>query len=130
MSLAFDTSILIEIEKENKEILKRLQELRGSYPLPVQLPFISYYEFLRGLKIGNPKNYDELMDFLNSFNVLRTTNKTADILSDLRIKYDGLGIILNLADLLIASQAIENQLIVVTRDKDFEKIQEVKKIIL
>ena len=130
MSLAFDTSILIEIEKEDNQIIKRLKELKKLHPIPAQLPFVSHYEFLKGLKIGKPKNYHELISFLNSFSVLQTTIKTSDILSDLKIKYDRLGISLSLADLLIASQVIENQLILVTMDKDFEKIEEVKKIIL
>ena len=37
---------------------------------------------------------------------------------------------LALADLLISSQVIENNLILVTMDKDFEKIESLKKIIL
>jgi predicted nucleic acid-binding protein len=93
------------------------------------LPFIAYYEFLRGLKVGKPKKYSELKEFVDQFNVLSTTKKTAEILSNLRIKYDASGEKLPLADLLIASQIIENQLVLVTKDKDFERIKELKKII-
>jgi|SRR3989338_1609030 len=129
MILAFDTSILIEIERGNKEIVKKLHELRKIYPMPVLLPFISYYEFLKGLKIGKPKNYNELMNFLRKFIFLQTTIITADILSDLKIKYQKKGEDIPLVDLLIASQIIENHALLVTRDKDFEKIEELKKII-
>jgi len=130
MSLAFDTSILVEIEKRNETIIRELENLSKIHPLPAQLPFMSYFEFLIGLKKRRPKKYEELIKFLNNFNILQTTNKTAEILSDLKIKYDSQGIALSLTDLLIASQVIENQLIIVTRDKDFERIEEVKKIIL
>jgi predicted nucleic acid-binding protein len=130
MTLAFDTSILISIEKEDKEVINKINELRKTHQIPPQLPFIVYYEFLNGLKIGKPRKYKELLEFLNNFSVLQTTKNTADILSDLKIKYDKLEISLPLADLLIASQAIENHLTLVTEDKDFEKIEELKKIIL
>ena len=130
MSLAFDTSILVEIEKKNETIIRELEHLSRIYPLPAQLPFMSYFEFLIGLKKRRPKRYNELIEFLNNFNILQTTNKTADILSDLKIKYDLQGIVLSLTDLMIASQIIENHLTLVTKDKDFENINELKKIIL
>ena len=129
MSLVFDTSILIAIERGDKEAILTLEKLKKIHPLPAQLPFIGYYEFLKGLKIGKPKKMEELMEFLKSFNVIQITNNTADILSDLKIRYDKLRISLSLADLLIASQVIENRLVLVTKDKDFEKIKELKKVI-
>jgi len=130
MSLAFDTSILIGIERRDAMVLKELKKLSKIYPLKPQLPFISYFEFLRGLKIRKPKRSGELFSFLNEFNVLSSGKNTARILADLKIKYDGKGIVLPLADLLIASQVIENGLILVTKDKDFEKVDELKKIVL
>jgi len=130
MSLAFDTSILIGIERKDDIIIQKLKKLSKIYPLPAQLPFMSYFEFLIGLKKRKPKKYSELMEFLNNFYTLQTTNKTAEILADLKIKYDSQGIALSLTDLMIASQAMENHLTLVTTDKDFEKIQELKKIVL
>jgi len=130
MSLAFDTSILIDIERQDKKVLKKLKELSTIYPLKPQLPLISHFEFLYGLKRKKPKRFNELLIFLNKFQLLQTTEKTSEILSDLKLKYDQIGISLSLSDLLIASQVIENNLILVTKDKDFEKIEEVKRIIL
>lgn len=130
MTLVFDTSVLVDIEKNNKEIINKIEKLSETYKIPAQIPFITYYEFLRGLKIRKPEKYQELLGFLNEFNMLKITKKTANILSDLKIKYDSLGMPLSLADLLIASQVIENNLILVTKDRDFEKINEIKKIIL
>jgi len=130
MSLALDTSVLIDIEKENQATIKSLRDILAIHPLFPQLPFISYFEFLVGIKIRKPHKYQEIVSFFNKFNILHTTNKTIEILTELKIKYDRLGISLSLADLLIASQVIENQLILVTKDKDFEKIEEIKKIIL
>ncbi len=130
MSLAFDTSVLIGIEKRDSRVIEKLNGLSKSYPLPAQLPFMSYFEFLVGLKKRKPKKYDALIEFLNNFSILQTTNKTAEILSDLKIKYDSKGIAFSLTDLMIASQVLENQLTLVTMDKDFEKIEEIKKIVI
>ena len=130
MSLILDTSILIDIEKGDNYTIRKLSELSKIYNAPVQITFITYYEFLMGLKIGKPNKYNELLNFINSFGVLKITKKTADILSDLKIKYDLKGISLSLADLLIASQVIENKQIMLTKDKDFERIEELNKIFI
>ena len=130
MTLAFDTSILIELERKNQQAIEKIKELSLSQPFPAVLPFISYYEFIRGLKMRRNKDYEKRVAFIDRFNILKTSKKTAEILADLRIKYEHQGITLPLADLLIASQVIENQLTLVTLDKDFEKIEELKKIIL
>ncbi len=130
MSLVFDTSVLIAIEKEDKEIKSELENLSKSYPASPQLTFISFFEYLIGLKIRKSKNFQNNLIFLKKFNVLHTTNSSAEILSDLKIKYDKKGIALSLADLLSASIVIDNNLILITKDKDFEKIEELKKIVL
>jgi len=130
MSLAFDTSILIEIERRNPKIIEKINNMSESYPTSPQLPFISYYEFIQGLKIKNPKDYEKKFAFANKFSVLKTSKKSAEILADLKIKYEKIGFSFPLADLLIAAQTIENNLILISLDKDFEKIEELKKIIL
>ena len=130
MSLVFDTSVLIAIERGNKETINELENLYKSYPSSPQLTFISSFEYLIGLKIRKNKSFQTNLIFLKKFNVLHTTNSSAEILSNLKIKYDKKGIALSLADLLSASIVIDNNLILVTKDKDFEKIEELKKIIL
>jgi len=130
MSLVFDTSILIAIERGDKETISRLGDLYKSYQSSPQLTFISFFEYLIGLKIRKSKSFQTNLIFLKKFNVLHTTISSAEILSDLKIKYDRKGISLSLADLLSASIVIDNSLTLVTKDKDFEKIEELKKIIL
>lgn len=130
MSLVFDTSILIAIEGGDKETINKLENLYKSYLSSPQLTFISFFEYLIGLKIRKSKSFQTNLIFLKKFNVLHTTDSSAEILSDLKIKYDKKGIALSLADLLSASIVIDNNLVLVTKDKDFEKIEELKKIIL
>jgi|APSaa5957512622_1039677.scaffolds.fasta_scaffold02473_4 predicted nucleic acid-binding protein len=130
MSLAFDTSVLIAIERGDENILNKLKELYERYPLSPHLPFMVHFEFSYGLKKRKPKRVEDLFDFLNSFPLLDLGFKTSDILSDLKLKYEKKGLSFSLSDLLIAAQVIENDLILVTRDRDFEGIRELKKIIL
>ncbi len=130
MSLAFDTSILIAIERKDEKVMQRLRELFKKYPLSPNLPFIAHFEFSYVLKKRKPKSFDNLMNFVNSFPLLDLSFKTSDILSDLKLKYNKKGLSFSLSDLLIASQVIENDLILVTLDKDFERIKELKKVIL
>lgn len=130
MSLVFDTSILIAIERGDKEVMGRLETLQKSYPSPPELTFISFFEYLTGLKIRKSKSFQSNLIFLKRFTVLHTTNSSADILSDLKIKYEKKGARLPLADLLSASIVVDNNLTLLTRDKDFGEIEELKKIII
>ena len=68
--------------------------------------------------------------FINKFIVLQTTRATSMILSSLKNKYDSLGVGISLSDLIITALCIENGMTLVTRDRDFEKIAELKKVIL
>ena len=70
------------------------------------------------------------MEFIEKFPFLNIKKETARILSDLKYNYEKKGITLPLADLLIAAQTIENNMTLVTMDKGFERIEELKKIII
>jgi len=128
MTLVLDTSILIDIQRERVQTIEKIKELSKSY---VDLPcvaFISYFEFLYGLMEKKNKNKD--VEFINMFNILPTTKTTAHLLSDLKHIYSKKGIILSLSDLLISAQVIQNNMVLVTRDRDFEKIDLLKSIII
>ncbi|MBI2564411.1 type II toxin-antitoxin system VapC family toxin [Candidatus Woesearchaeota archaeon] len=130
MILVLDTSILIELERKNISVIEKLRKYVELYPSPAQITFMNYFEFYHGLQNKNIKNKEKVLSFINKFNILKLTKETAKFLSDLKTKYDNQGISISLADLIIASQVIENNLILITLDKDFEKIKELKKIIL
>lgn len=125
MTLVFDTSILIDLERGEKNILEALRELKDRYPSPPKITFISYFEFLHGIRNRKNINKEKCLSFLNMFEVIQTTKITAKVLSILKSNYE-----LPLADLLIASQVIENDLLLLTKDKDFQNIEELQKILL
>lgn len=125
MTLVFDTSILIEIERGGEKVLEALKEIKERYPSPPKITFISYFEFLHGLRNKSNEYRERYLALLNAFEVIQTTKITAKVLSILKSNYE-----LSLSDLMIASQVIENDLVLVTRDKDFETIEELQKIFI
>ncbi|HIH43054.1 TPA: type II toxin-antitoxin system VapC family toxin [Candidatus Woesearchaeota archaeon] len=130
MTLVFDTSLLIEIEKRNKAVIEKLKEYMELYPAAPQITFMNYFEFYDGIQGKQLHNKEKALAFINNFNMINIIKKTGETLSGLKRKYEKLGNIIPLADLMIASQVIENNLILVTLDKDFERIEEMNKIIL
>ena len=129
MILALDSSILIELQNGNKDVIKKIQELKEVHQSISYIPFIVYFEVYGGILKKLERNQQEAYKFLQLFPLLQPTKKTAEILAELKKKYDELGEALPLADLMIASQVKEHNLLLVTKDTDFNKIQEIKKII-
>ena len=130
MTLVLDTSVLIDLENKEKNTLEKLSKAVEMDQTPASITFIIYFEFYDGLRVKSQKNREKLIDFINKFNCLQTTKKTAQILSDLKNKYEKVGKALPLADMLIASQVIENNMTLITSNKHFDVIEELKKVIL
>lgn len=125
MSLVIDTSVLIDSEKGRKETLSQLIKLKEAFPSKPKISFITCFEFMLGLKNRSSKNKERAMAFLNKFEVIHTTDVSVKNLVNLKEKYE-----LPLADLIIASQTMENADTLVTSDKDFKMINEINKIFL
>ena len=130
MNLIFDTVVLIDIQNRKSETIERLKELSEIYTGPGQITFMTYFEFLFGLGEKSLKNKEIAIAFINNFECLQTTKTTAEILSNLKRKYEKIGKSLSLTDFLIAAQVIENNGTLITRDKDFARIEELKKIFI
>ncbi|MFB6226468.1 MAG: type II toxin-antitoxin system VapC family toxin [Candidatus Paceibacteria bacterium] len=125
MRLVLDTSILVDLERGNKETINKLSELRRIYPDPPKISFISYFEFLYGLRNKTFRNRKEPLEFVEKFDVIHTSKNTADILVELKKKYE-----FPLADMMIASHTKEIKGVLVTKDRDFENMEEIEKIVL
>lgn len=130
MTLVLDTSVLIDIEKKCKGTIEKIEELRKVHYMPAAITFVSYFEFYFGAISKNIKNKQLMLEFISKFNCLKASAKTGEILAELKFKYDKIGLALPLADLIIASQVIENNMVLLTKDKDFGRITEIRKIIL
>lgn len=130
MIFIFDTSAIIALEKEDKAALKLISELLKKQTGPPQASFVTYYEFLYGTRNRSPRNQSRAIEFLNNFNCISATKKTAEIIAGLRDKYEKKGVSINLADMIIAAHAKEHNLTLVTADRAFDKVDDINKIIL
>ena len=125
MILIFDTSVIIDLDRGNRDTIKKISELRKIYPAPAKVSFISYFEFLYGLRKKSEKNKERSLEFIEKFDVIQTSKETANILINLKQNHE-----LPLSDLLIASHVQEIKGVLITKDKDFQQIGEINKIIL
>ena len=130
MTLLLDTSILISIERKERGIVSKISEISKTHYQHPLISFISYFEFYSGLIEKNVKNKQIMIQFINKFNCLKASSATAQILAELKYKYEKKGITIPLADMIIASHAKEFNLTLVTTDKAFEKIEDINKIIM
>jgi len=130
MNLLLDASVLIAIQKRENKTISKLDELKKIYPQIACVSFINYFEFYYGLVENSTKNRENLIQFLNQFVFLKGSIETAQILAQLKKKYDKKGVVIGLADLITASHAKEHNLILITKDKVFEKIDDINKILI
>lgn len=130
MITVLDTSVLIDLQRDNKKTKQALREISKKYPYPAKITVFNKFEFLTGLLSNQIANEQKAMEFLSNFSVLQTTEKSAQIFAELKSKYDKKGSQVPLVDLLIAGLVIENGLTLITKDTDFERIDELRKIVL
>lgn len=125
MHLILDTSIIIELERKNQQIINKIEELKKLYAAQPKISFITYFEILEGIEGKSEKNKEKARAFIELFETIQTTKAAAKNLVLLRKKYE-----LPIPDLLIAAQTIESDGILITKDKDFRSIEELDKIII
>jgi len=125
MSLLLDTSILIRQQRGDAVIKKELELLSKRFPATPSITFINVFEYLIGISLW-AKRKTEAARFLENFNIINTTEMTPEIMTSLKLNYDKKGSQFSLADLIIASLAIENNMVLVTSDEDFTNIEELK----
>ena len=53
--LILDTSIIIELERENKYFIAKLEELKKQYRSLPKISFITYFEILEGIENKSEK---------------------------------------------------------------------------
>ena len=130
MILTFDTSILIDIERGKKETLNQLRLITKKHAGSAYILYTPYMELYSGLLKKKIKNFNQGYLLLQKFVFLAPTKDTAEITAKLKREYSQKGVTISEPDLFIAAQVVEHNLLLVTRDKDFSRIKEIKSIIL
>lgn len=119
-----DTSVLIDFLKGKKTT----QAMRLEYIIQAHIPFgisaFTYQETLQGAK--NQKEYETLNRYLSTQKIYYPTHETYETSANLFFRCRKSGItIRSTIDTLIATTAMENGLILLCSDKDFDNMAKV-----
>lgn len=113
MKILVDTSAIIEWRVGNPNVIRAINESEN-----INISSLSQYEVLVG------DESERVKEFFRNFPLLpftvRDSLKAVSIYRSLAKK----GKIINTMDMLIAAQALERGLTIVTKDGDFDKIKE------
>lgn len=122
MGFVLDSSILIEIENGNKEIIQKINDLKKSQGDELFIAFCTYCECYYGAINKSEKNRHKVMERLNQYKLLNTSQTTAIIFCELLHECKNKGKTMAHFDLLIAALCLEQNFILLTLDKDFQNI--------
>ncbi len=129
MSFLLDTSILIEIENGNKSVIKKIDALKRAPKAGLYISVFTYAEFFFGFRNRTEKNKQKAKERLHSYNLLNTTQKTAEIFCTILHTLTERGMVVPHFDVFIAALAIEHGLTIVTTDEHFNSISGLKRIV-
>lgn len=127
--IALDTNVLIELEKGNKNMLSIINKLRQKYSSP-SLPFPVFSEYYYGYLKKGRKGIQAALKRLEVFELLHSTKKSSTTFAEIKYRLEKAGRMLSDMDVLIAALCIDNGATLVTFDKQFEKVDELDKIVL
>ena len=122
MALVFDTSVLLDLERGNKETIEKIKQLRPEHPENICMTTINYSEFYYGCLRKSKENREKVLTKLDKFKLLNTTKSSSKIFAELKCECEERGKSVPLLDLLIASIVIDNNMTLVTKDKHFSDI--------
>mgnify|MGYP001561566809 CR=1 FL=1 len=120
--LILDTSVVIELERKNQQVISQIEELKKQEPGNPKISFMTYFELLEGIAKKAEHNKEKAQSFIELFEIIQTTNATAKKLVELRQKHE-----FPIPDLFIAAQVLEHNGILVTKDNDFKDMKEIRK---
>lgn len=127
MGFLIDTSILIEIENDNSEIIKKIEQL-GRAELFITI--FNFCEYHYGLLNKSQKNQERLMQRLGEYKLLNTSFRSGIIFCQMLAELKKAGRTVPQFDLFIAAIAVENDLILISADEHFRNIPKLKSVIL
>ncbi len=127
MTYVLDTNIVTALLKGNESVKDRLKNvvMRGE---DIFISAICYYEIKRGLLDANAAiKLSKFNQFCKLFRILMLdTQSIFDRATEIYVNLKQKGELINDADILIASSAMEHDLILVTSDSDFNRIPDIK----
>jgi len=131
MVYVLDTSILIEIENNNKKVLSDIVEKVGDInSLDLYITYFGFCEYFYGHTKKNKKNKRAIMERLKRYRLLNTSKESAIIFCITQNDLKESGKEIPVFDLLSSSIAIANNMFMITTDEHFKRIPGLKTIII
>lgn len=124
---ALDTNIIVEYLRQNVVVKKHIYDFITSN---IFIPVIVLGELYFGANISlkKDKNRKEIDAFCNTLNIIQIDSEIATYYSEIRKKVKELGKPIPENDIWIAASCIAYDLTLLTLDKHFDNIKELKKI--
>ena len=126
--LVLDTNVLIEMERKDSRVIEKLARLWKNFPGNLFITSAVYAEFLFGfLKIGKEQAVEK---YLHGLEVLNFDLKSAKIFAIMKKSMEDSGRIIPIFDLVTACIVSSNNATLITFDRHFEGIPNLKTIFL
>ena len=129
MEVALDTNLLIEIEKNNKEVLDKIRHL-DIMNLEIFITSPTYSEYYIGLLKLSAEKFNEGIERLDKYKVLNTSKNSSKLLAEIKHHLSKKGIMIPVFDLIIASIALDCKIPLITLDKHFKRVPDLNVILI
>ncbi len=126
MSYIIDTSVLIEIERGNQQVIAQVSLLPFSPSTDLCLTVFNFCELYSGLLHKEERSREKALERLQEYRLLHTTKESAIIFSRLIHETRKKGITISHFDGFIAAIALEKGFTLITTDRDFQRIPSLK----
>ena len=130
--VCLDTSFLIDILKGNQKVEELEHELEDNNK-DINITSLSIMELIKGIKLRENLPYvketekEKINDILSNFNILGFDKNSAILAGEIEADLINKGEIIDIEDIMIAAITINNDEILLTRNrKHFEKIKGLK----
>ena len=130
MNYVLDTSVLIQIRKGNMSFKDAISKVIDVESGDVYITLITFSEYYYGCLTASKMGQEDCLNFLNAFKHLTLTKAGAILYARLKHKYKEKGLPVSPLDLLIAALTIDAGMMLITLDRGFAKIEELKKVFI
>lgn len=127
--IALDTNVLIALERGDKKVLAFMETMRRDHK-DIALPFPVLSEYYYGYLKKGEGDVQEALARLDSFELLHSTKGVAMRFAEIAHRLGKRGYPLPDMDVLIAAICVDHDAVLVTADRHFERIKDLRKIIL
>jgi len=125
MKYLLDTTWVVEYLRGNQEVIARIQELQEE---GLAVSIVSVAELYEGVfRSNNPSgNETALKDLLTAVTILDLTPDICKVYGEEKAKLLQKGTVIGALDLLIAATALNHDLVLLTADRDYERVEDLR----